>query len=78
VKVAHHGSADPGLVELLALLRPRLALVSVGARNDYGHPAPSTLAALASFPGLRVYRTDQDGRITIESDGQRVSVREER
>ena len=77
VKVAHHGSADPGLVDLLALLRPRLALVSVGARNDYGHPTPSALAALASFPGLRVYRTDEDGRITIESDGRRLSVRGE-
>jgi competence protein ComEC len=78
VKVAHHGSADPGLAELLGLLRPRLALVSVGARNHYGHPTPSTLAALAAFPGLRVYRTDEDGRITIESDGRRISVREER
>lgn len=77
VKVAHHGSADPGLIDLLALLRPRLALVSVGARNDYGHPTPSALAALASFPGLRVYRTDEDGRITIESDGRRLSVRGE-
>ena len=78
VKVAHHGSADPGLAELLALLRPRLALVSVGARNDYGHPTPSTLAVLAGFAGLRVYRTDEDGRITIESDGRRISVHEER
>jgi competence protein ComEC len=78
VKVAHHGSADPGLAELLGLLRPRLALVSVGAGNDYGHPTPSTLAALAAFPGVRVYRTDEDGRITIESDGRRISVREER
>jgi competence protein ComEC len=78
VKVAHHGSADPGLAELLALLRPRLALISVGERNDYGHPTPSALAALAASPGLRVYRTDEDGRITIESDGRRLSVREER
>jgi competence protein ComEC len=78
VKVAHHGSADPGLVELLSVLRPRFALLSVGARNDYGHPTPSTLASLAAFPGLQVYRTDEDGRVTIESDGRRISVREER
>jgi competence protein ComEC len=78
LKVAHHGSADPGLAELLALLRPRLALLSVGARNDYGHPTPSTLAALAGYSGLQVYRTDEDGRITIESDGTRISVREGR
>jgi competence protein ComEC len=78
LKVAHHGSADPGLAELLALLRPRLALLSVGARNDYGHPTPSTLAALAGYSGLQVYRTDEDGRITIESDGTRISVRDGR
>ena len=78
LKVSHHGSADTGLPELLDLVRPRVAVISVGARNDYGHPTPSTLAALAASPGLRVYRTDEDGRITIESDGRRISVREER
>jgi competence protein ComEC len=78
LKVAHHGSADPRLAELLALTRPRIALVSVGAGNDYGHPTPSTIATLGAAPGLAVYRTDRDGRITIESDGERFSVRDER
>jgi competence protein ComEC len=78
LKVAHHGSADAGLDELLALVRPRIAVVSVGAGNDYGHPAPSTLAALAGAPGLEVYRTDRDGRVTVDSDGTRVAVRTER
>ena len=78
LKVGHHGSSDPGLRELLALTRPRIALVSVGAGNDYGHPSPSTLATLEAAPGLAVYRTDRDGRITIESDGERLSVRDER
>ena len=50
-------------------------MISVGAGNDYGHPAPSTLAALGSFPGLDVYRTDEDGRVTIESDGTHYAVR---
>ena len=76
LKVAHHGSADPELSELLELTRPEIALVSVGAHNDYGHPAPSTLTALAREPGLALYRTDRDGRITVESDGSRISVRE--
>jgi competence protein ComEC len=74
LKVAHHGSADPYLPELLQLVRPRLALVSVGAGNDYGHPTPETMAALNGFPGLDVYRTDRDGRVTIESDGARIAV----
>jgi competence protein ComEC len=78
LKVAHHGSADDGLDELLELLDPSIALVSVGRRNDYGHPAPSTVAALARPPGLRTFRTDLSGRITLESDGARISVREGR
>ena len=75
LKVAHHGSSDDGLEDLLELLHPRIALISVGEGNDYGHPAPSTLSALSSFPGLAVYRTDEDGRITVESDGASFSVR---
>ena len=46
LKVAHHGSADPGLPALLERLRPRVAAIEVGRRNTYGHPTPSTLAAL--------------------------------
>jgi competence protein ComEC len=76
-KVAHHGSADEGLPDLLALLRPRVAIVSVGRRNDYGHPAPSTLAALADLGSLSVFRTDRHGDVVVESDGRRFSVRSE-
>jgi competence protein ComEC len=78
LKVAHHGSADDGLPELLERIRPRIAVISVGAENDYGHPTASTLAALAATPGLAVYRTDRDGRVVVESDGERIAVREER
>lgn len=77
LKVAHHGSADPGLVDLLERLRPRVAVISVGARNDYGHPTPSTLAALAGSPGLRTYRTDRDGTVVVESDGRTLTVQTE-
>ena len=78
LKVAHHGSADEGLPALLDLVRPQVAVVSVGTGNDYGHPAPSTVSALRSFPTLALYRTDRDGRVVIESDGSRLSVSEER
>jgi competence protein ComEC len=74
LKVAHHGSADPLLPDLLERVRPRIAVISVGERNDYGHPTPSTLSALARAPGLDVYRTDLDGRVTIHSDGRRLRV----
>ncbi len=63
LKVAHHGSAyqDP---ELMRRLRPRLALVSAGVGNPYGHPAPRTLAALRS-EGTTTLRTDTDGSIAV-------------
>ncbi|MGW2392429.1 ComEC/Rec2 family competence protein [Streptomyces lydicamycinicus] len=63
LKVAHHGSAyqDPPLMQRLA---PRLALISCGADNPYGHPAPRTIAALRA-QGARVLRTDTDGAIAI-------------
>ena len=78
LKVAHHGSEDPGLADLLRVLRPQLAVISVGAHNDYDHPRPETLAALAARPGLRTFRTDENGRIVVESDGRTLTVRSER
>jgi competence protein ComEC len=78
VKVAHHGSADPGLPDLLRVLRPAIAVISVGAHNDYDHPRPETLAALAARRGLRTFRTDENGRVVIESDGRTLTVRSER
>jgi competence protein ComEC len=73
-KVAHHGSSDDGLPALLERLRPEIAVISVGRDNDYGHPTPSTLAALAAVPNLSVFRTDLDGRVVLESDGCTMTV----
>ncbi|MFF1713752.1 ComEC/Rec2 family competence protein [Streptomyces sp. NPDC058268] len=63
LKVAHHGSAyqDPGLLRRAA---PRLALISCGRDNTYGHPAPRTVAALRAG-GAEVLRTDTDGSIAV-------------
>jgi competence protein ComEC len=74
LKVAHHGSADEGLPRLLELTRPAVAVISCGRNNDYGHPAPTTIAALTALPGAEVFRTDLDGRVVIDSDGDRVST----
>jgi competence protein ComEC len=63
VKVAHHGSANRD-DRLLASIRAPVAVISVGADNDYGHPATSTLTALHD-DGYRVYRTDQAGDIAV-------------
>jgi competence protein ComEC len=78
LKVGHHGSADDGLDVLLAQVRPKIAVISVGLGNDYGHPAPSTLAALRAAPDLALYRTDLDGRVVVESDGHAIQVHEQR
>lgn len=78
LKVAHHGSRDGGLALLLDETRPRIAVISAGAENEYGHPAPSTLRTLAREPALRLFRTDEDGRVVLESDGRGIWVRSER
>ncbi|MZE50628.1 MBL fold metallo-hydrolase [Streptomyces sp. SID5770] len=68
LKVAHHGSAhqDPALIRAV---RPRLALVSAGRDNPYGHPSPRTLEALRGG-GARVLRTDRDGAIAVVGAGR--------
>jgi competence protein ComEC len=78
LKVAHHGSEDGGLSDQLRALRPRVAVISVGRGNDYGHPRAGTLAALRAVGGLRLFRTDEDGRVTLESDGRTLAVSTER
>ncbi|MGI5394965.1 ComEC/Rec2 family competence protein [Streptomyces sp. CA-251251] len=72
LKVAHHGSAhqDPGLMRKVA---PRLALISCGADNTYGHPAPATVAALRAR-GTMVLRTDRDGALAVTGTGEALRV----
>ena len=73
LKVGHHGSRGSTGDAWLGALRPRLAVISVG-RNDYGHPAPATLTRLAAH-GVPVRRTDQEGTISVSTDGRRMRVR---
>ena len=73
LKVAHHGSDDPGLPALLARTRPEFAAIEVGSGNTYGHPTPSTLAALrAAVP--QVVRTDRDGTVRLHVEGGAARV----
>ncbi|MBP3978656.1 ComEC/Rec2 family competence protein [Microbacterium sp. BLY] len=72
VKVAHHGSADQD-APFYEALSPRLALITVGADNDYGHPRRETLDMLSAL-GARVFRTDRDGRILLGVEDQAVRV----
>jgi competence protein ComEC len=71
LKVGHHGSRSATSEAWLDEARPEIAVISVGARNTYRHPAPEVVARLAAH-GVHVHRTDREGTITLESDGQRV------
>lgn len=73
LKVPHHGSRYQD-VGWLTSLRARLAVISVGADNDYGHPAPETVEALEST-GTAVLRTDRDGAVAVTvRDGSAAAV----
>jgi competence protein ComEC len=77
LKVPHHGSRYQH-PELLTGLRPRVAVVSVGEDNDYGHPAPETLTLLARV-GALVARTDASGDVAVLVDEEgRLAVRTRR
>ena len=75
LKVAHHGSAYSTSQALLDAVRPVVSVISVGADNDFGHPAASTLERLDD---TIVYRTDQQGDVTFSTDGERLWVSAER
>lgn len=71
LKVGHHGSRSATGEAWLDELKPVLAVISVGAHNNYGHPAPEVLERLARH-GIPVLRTDRGGTITYRTDGHRA------
>jgi competence protein ComEC len=78
LKVGHHGSRTATSDSLLAVVRPRVALVSAGARNRYGHPDPTVIDRLGRN-GVLVLRTDRQGSLRVRVDGAgRVRLTTER
>lgn len=71
--VGHHGSKNSTCGELLRAAAPELAVISAGANNSYGHPAPETLERLAQA-GAEVHRTDREGTVTIRVRDGAVGV----
>lgn len=73
LKVGHHGSKNSTTPEFLAAAHPRVAVISVGEDNSYGHPNPELLERLESA-GLRILRTDRDGAVHFLTDGKRLEI----
>jgi competence protein ComEC len=73
LKVPHHGSKTSSTEPFLGAVKPRIAVVSVGEANAYGHPAENIVERYAN-DGVRLLRTDRDGAVTALSDGQNISV----
>src|SRR5204863_245221 len=73
LKVGHHGSRTSTTPRFLGAVRPRLALVSVGAHNAYGHPSPEVMQTLRDS-GAQVLRTDRVGTIVVSTDGRHLEV----
>jgi competence protein ComEC len=74
VKVPHHGSLTSSTVDFIRALSPRVAVVSVGRSNTFGHPAPEIIDRYRRA-GADLFRTDQDGAISLDTDGYIVDIR---
>jgi competence protein ComEC len=72
LKVAHHGSASGTSADLLSTVHPRYAVISVGARNVYGHPRREVLERL-QHAGVKTYSTDEEGAVSFFLDGKTVT-----
>lgn len=77
LKVAHHGSKNSSSSAFLEAVNPRMAVISAGIDNSYGHPHRETLDRFTNI-GTRIYRTDEVGEVITKYDGEaagRVSVK---
>jgi competence protein ComEC len=74
LKVPHHGSKTSSTDAFVAAVAPKVAVVSVGDGNQFGHPVDSVVARYAAA-GVRFLRTDRDGEVTALTDGQTLTVR---
>ncbi|MGE5628888.1 MAG: ComEC/Rec2 family competence protein [Solirubrobacterales bacterium] len=71
LKVGHHGSSTSSSAAFLDKASPKVAVISCGKNNDYGHPHKQTVTTLKKR-NIKIYRTDVDGTVLIESDGKNI------
>lgn len=77
LKVGHHGSTTSNTAAFLKAVSPTHAVISCGADNDYGHPHQQIVKRLTAL-GATLWRTDEQGTITVVSDGTTLSVSTEK
>jgi competence protein ComEC len=73
LKVGHHGSKNSTMPRFLAAVHPRVAVISVGEDNPYGHPSPELLERLSAAE-IRILRTDRDGAVHVLTDGKQLEI----
>jgi competence protein ComEC len=73
LKVGHYGSKNSTMPGFLAAVRPRVAVISAGEDNPYGHPNPELLERLTSA-GIRLLRTDRDAAVQVLTDGKQLEI----
>ena len=77
LKVGHHGSKTSSNDFFLKAVKPEYAVISMGARNRYGHPHQQTLSNLEAI-GAQIFRTDINGSIILNIDGGRLTLQKEK
>ena len=73
LKVPHHGSKYSSSEQFLQAVNPKIAVISAGKDNTYGHPTQDVLQKLQKF-GINIFRTDRDGDVEIISDGENIKI----
>lgn len=74
LKTPHHGSSNAYLPSFIAAVRPKVSIISVGMHNPYSHPAPDAVSGIYKLSN-QLYRTDKNGAIIIESNGEQVTCK---
>jgi len=73
LKVGHHGSRYSSSKEFLNVVKPQFAVISLSLNNRYGYPHKQAITSLEDS-GIKIYRTDVQGDITVKSDGRKIEI----